>query len=202
MGSSWGCAGVECDRGGSEAKGSSVDHDKRCLTKFNNRWQLQFTAWRRRPSQDICANTEIIIMTCSPRQGQDVVEQCSGPWRGAWPGRGNETERGQRQCPSLVASRNGMQIALSGSKSCKGDLMTHLAVLPLSLLYVPACSLNPTPSTEGCSEFLWFIRAITWQATWRCHTKIEDVDSVVVRDIWSGEQGKIERTRERERRCY
>lgn len=130
MGSSWGCAGVECDRGGSEAKGSSVDHDKRCLTKFNNRWQLQFTAWRRRPSQDICANTEIIIMTCSPRQGQDVVEQCSGPWRGAWPGRGNETERGQRQCPSLVASRNGMQIALSGSKSCKGDLMTHLAVLP------------------------------------------------------------------------
>lgn len=40
---SWGRTGL------GSRHGAGVDHDKRCLTKFNNRWQLQFTAWQRRP---------------------------------------------------------------------------------------------------------------------------------------------------------
>lgn len=73
LGSTWGCAASESAKRGGGASRASVDHDKRCLTKFNNRWQLQFTAWRRRPhSQDICANTEIIIMTCRTTPGRVV----------------------------------------------------------------------------------------------------------------------------------
>lgn len=54
-------------------------------------------------------------------------------------------EQGQRQCPSLVASRNGMQIALSGSKSCEGDLMTHLAVHSDGSTSLQPSSLLPPP---------------------------------------------------------
>lgn len=37
----WAWEGAPC-----QLCGATVDHDKRCLTKFNNRWQLQFTGWQ------------------------------------------------------------------------------------------------------------------------------------------------------------
>jgi len=30
-----------------EYENRMTDHDKRCLTSFNNHWQLQFAVWRR-----------------------------------------------------------------------------------------------------------------------------------------------------------
>lgn len=62
-----------------EYENRMTDHDKRCLTSFNNHWQLQFAVWRR--PGDICANTEIIIMT-DCRQSSTRMEVLLGP---SWP---------------------------------------------------------------------------------------------------------------------